>query len=139
LFIHTALNADSEMQCEETVSHMTTTRRSLFRTSAKRVRPPPWLHAKTFASLKCSSWPHRTSNHMINVCFCLLTTCRKRPYFIEESIWPGVQRLGFEVKYEYFRAPVTNISCTGGSPMGKPLNTVWEVLMGTQRFDPSPW
>ena len=65
------------------------------------------------------SWPHRTSNNIINICFRLLETCAKCSYFIEENMRPGVQRLAFEVKFEYIAHRSTNIPWAGGLRLGK--------------------
>ena len=79
----------------------------LFPNSAKRVRDCRQNHHDCSAGriyhgcFEMLSWPHRTLANIINICFWLLETCTKYSYFIEENIWPGAQRLAFEVKYEY--------------------------------------
>ena len=65
------------------------------------------------------SWPQRSSNHIINICFWLLDTCTKCSYFIEENMRPGAQRLAFEVKYEYIVHCSTNTSWAGCLRLGK--------------------
>jgi len=65
------------------------------------------------------SWPHRTSNNIINICFWLLETCTKCSYVIEENMRPGAHRLTFEVKFEYIAHRSTNIPWAGGLRLGK--------------------
>jgi len=104
------------MQCDETISHMGTTGWSYFRTLWNACMTAGKIYHGCFEMLP---WPHSTSANIINICFWLLETCTKCSYFIEENIWPGAQRLAFEVKYEYivrgpriYRGPV---ACTWAS------------------------
>jgi len=50
------------------------------------------------------SWPHGTSNNIVNICFWLLETYRKCSYVTEEYMRAGTQRLAFEVKL--YRVPI---------------------------------
>ena len=112
------------MQCDETISHMVTAARSYFRTLRNACVTAGKIYYGSFEML---SWPYRTSNNIINMCFWLLDTCAKCSYFIEENIRPGAQRLSFEVKYEYVHRS-TNISCAGGLRLGNFQTTgVWST------------
>jgi len=70
------------------------------------------------------SWPHGTSNSIINICFWFLETCTKCSYFTEENMRPRAQRLAFEVKYEYIVRRSTNISWVG-QVSRQPALDVW--------------
>ena len=72
-----------------------------------------------YSCFKMLSWPHRTSNIIINICFWLLETCTKCSYFIEENMRPGAQRLGFEVKFENIAHRSMNIPWASGSRLGE--------------------
>ena len=65
------------------------------------------------------SWPHRTSNNIVNICFWFLETCTKCSYFIEKNMRPGAQHLAFEVKFDYIAHRSTNIPWTSGLRLGK--------------------
>ena len=65
------------------------------------------------------SWPHRTSNNIIDICFWMLETCTKCSYVIEENMRPGAQRLAFEVKFEYIAHRSTNMPWAGDLQLGK--------------------
>jgi len=86
LFINITLETTpNEMQCNETISHMVTAGRSYFRTqrnvcvaAGKTTMAAGKINYGCFEML---SWPHRTSNHIINICFWLLETCMKCSYF----------------------------------------------------------
>jgi len=96
LFIHITLEtAPNEMQCDETISHTVTAGRSYFCTLRNACVTAGKINYGCFEML---SWPHSTSANIINTCFWLLETWTKCSYFIEENIWPGDQRLGFEVR-----------------------------------------
>jgi len=72
-----------------------------------------------YGCLEMLSWPHRTSNNILNICFWLLETCTKCSYIIHENVRPGAQRLAFEVKFEYIAHRSTNIPWAGGLRLGK--------------------
>ena len=113
------------MQCDKTISHMVTAARSYFRIQRNACVTVGKINYGCFEML---SWPHIMSNNIINICFWLLDTCTKCSYFIRENIWPGAQRLAFEVKYEYIVHRSTNISCTGGLRLVNFQTTsVWSV------------
>jgi len=104
LFIHITLEtAPNEMQCDETISHMVTACWSYFRTRRNATAGKTTMARSkiNYGCFEMLSWRHRTSNHIINICFWLLQTCTKCSYFIEENMRPGTQRLTFEVKYEH--------------------------------------
>ena len=135
IVIHiTSETAPNEMQCDETISHMVTAGRSYFRTrqnacvtAGKTTMAAGKINYGCFEML---SWPHRTSNQIINICFWLLETCTKCSYFIEENMQPGAQRLAFEVKFEYIVHWSTNISWAGCLWLGKFQTTgVWSVKL----------
>jgi len=114
LFIYITLEtAPSEMQCDKTISHMVIAGRSYFCTlrnmcvtAVKTAMTAGKIYRGCFEML---SWPHRTSNNIINICFWLLETSTKCSYFIEENMQLGAQRLAFEVKYDYIMHRSTNI------------------------------
>jgi len=72
LFIHITLEtAPNEMQCDETISHKVTAVRSYFRTrrnacvtAGKTTMAAGKIYYGCFEML---SWPHRTSNNIINM------------------------------------------------------------------------
>ena len=82
------------------------TRRNACVTAGKTTMAVDKINCGSFEML---SWPHRTSNNILNICFCLLETCTKCSYVIEENIRPGAHRLAFEVKFEYIAHWSTNI------------------------------
>jgi len=110
LFIHITLEiAPNEMQCDETISHMVIAGRSYFRTlrnacvtAGKTAMTAGKLYHGCFEML---SWPHCTSNNIINMCFWLLETSTKYSYFIEENMWHGAQQLALS-ELQVYRAPV---------------------------------
>jgi len=73
LFIHITLEtAPTEMQCDETISHMVIAGQSYFHTLRNACVAACKIYHGCFEML---SWPHRTSNSTINICFWLLKTC----------------------------------------------------------------
>jgi len=115
LVIHITLEtAPSEMQCDETISHLVTAGRSYFCTLRNACVTAGKIYHGCFEML---SWPHRTSANIISTCFRLLETCRNCLYFIEENIRPGAQGLAFEVRV--YRTPATDIPCAGVLRLGK--------------------
>ena len=127
LFIHITLEtAPNEMQCDETIRHMVTAGRSYFRTRRNACVTAGKTTMNAGKIYHGCFEPHRTSNHIINICFWLLETCTKCSYSIEENIRPGAQRLAFVVKYIGHRS--TSISCAGGLRLGNLQKTgVWSM------------
>jgi len=93
-----------------------------------QAKPPLAAGKINCGSFEMLSWPHRTSNKIINICFWLLEMCTKCSYFIEENMRCGAQRLAFEVKFEYIAHRSTNIPWTRGLRSGKfpdNLRSMW--------------
>jgi len=67
------------------------TRRNTWVTAGKTTMTASKINYGCFEML---SWPHRTSNNIINICFWLLETCTKCSYVIEENMRRGAQPLG---------------------------------------------
>jgi len=129
------------MQCVETISHMVTAGRSNIHTwrntcvtAGKTTVAVDKINYGWFEML---SGPHRTSNHIMHICFRLLETCTKCSFFIEENIRPSTQQLAFEVKYEYIVHRSTNTLCASGLRLGN-FQTTGAWCVNAQLFATEP-